>query len=413
MRELRPFKILALSLIFLYQARGLANLPAPAGYPAPASNHDVCEELTEDTDRKIYRNNWFCAGLDGQVFLRALGKEEFYHGFSYWMQGRTELKPNDFLTINIRTVLYSGSVSYSYVLPTHFFNVVGFTGIWPEPVLGGQLKGRIMDLERQTIGAGLFLQDFDSAGMRFDWEAKPFRVRFMGEGTGVLLLQEDTINFDLSWRDDWLGAGIVWWTEKGDEVSRFNLYYLYSIIDWPNDFRSKLEINVRNQKYAGLAALEHRWLSTPWLIQTGLQFRSYQDGIGQGFVGQIHHLYTSYEQLNKSYVNTKNIFTTDDDVLVYAGNLELAYAISDKWQIFGLVETGSFNFQNANHDKFSFYRYGMAYFPVPDRRESLTLFFSNKVLRDSFARPPSGISTINAPLFKAFEYFGLEANFSI
>lgn len=381
-------------------------------YPSPVSNHDICPAMETEGDRKIPFNDWFCGGVDGMGFWRALGTEEFYHGFSYWIQGRTQFTPNPYLQINIRSLLYSGSVSYGYGRPTGFYNLVGFSGLWPETILGGEIRGRAMDLERLTVGAGNFVEDFESSGLRLDWSTDRWRVRLQAEGTGVFVLQDDTINLDISYGPEWVGLGGIWWTEAMDS-RRKPLAYLYSIVPWTDYFSTKAEIDYKDKRMAYLLALVGNWKNDRWAVEGALQGRFYEEGVGEGFVGEINQIYVSFDQLDKAYTNAKNVFVNDDDVVVVAAKLDFTYALSERWQLFSLNEVGEFQYRQLDADKYYFHRYGFNFFPTSDRKDSLTFYGSNKVLRDSFQVPPYGLSKGNAPLFKSFDHWGIDANFRL
>ncbi len=387
--------------------------PEMGSYPSAGANHNVCSEIKDDRDRKIYSNDWFCGAADGSVFLRALGPEEFYHGFSYWVQARTQFDPNDFFRINVRSIFYSGSVSYGYALPTNFYSVIGFSGKWPSPILGGDLRARVMDLERQTIGAGVWIEEFETAGMRVDWSWDNWNIKLMGEGTGGLVLRDDTVNFEIAYGPNasWLGLGGIWWTEGGDGIKRKPTAYVYSIVDWSEYFRTKFEIDSRNSKYASLASIGTQFQTESWNFASTIQGRVYDPNVADGFSGLVQHLYTSYDQLDKSFTNAKNILLSGDDVAIYSINLNVTYEIDDRWRVFALNEAGRFEYRQLPATRFWYAKAAVVYTPLEKRRDNLTFFYSNKVLNDSLALPPNIISTNSVMNFKQVDYYGIEANF--
>lgn len=101
--------------------------------------------------------DWFTAAVDGHAYMRLLGGQDFYHGFGYWVQGRTEFRPREKVHINIRSIFYSGSISGGYTEPTGQYHLFGFYVLWTDLIAGGTLEGRVIDIERQTVMREIWL----------------------------------------------------------------------------------------------------------------------------------------------------------------------------------------------------------------------------------------------------------------
>lgn len=203
-------------------------------YPTASNNSNVREEIDGDPNRLVPSSDWFVLAIDGQTWLRSLGirEEDFYHGVGYWIQGRAEFALNQFLTINSRTVLYSGSSSEGYANPSGIYNLIGFTGVWPTPVLNSELSVRVGDLERRTIGAGLLSQDREVNGGFFRLSNHAYTFSILGDSTGGLVYGDDTVNPQIAFFDEAFGLGAVFWTASEEQSSllkkRDPYYYLIS-----------------------------------------------------------------------------------------------------------------------------------------------------------------------------------------
>jgi hypothetical protein len=385
------------------------------GYPSALANHQLGNEIEDQADRMISKVDWFSAAVDGQSYLRSLGEKDFYHGIGYWIQARTEFRPHEYFHLNVRSIFYSGSFSGGYTQPTGNYHLFSFYGIWPDPVAGGALEGRAMDIDRQTIGHGLMIEEKEMAGVYLKWSRDGHSIRLLGEGTGGLLLGDDLANLEIQLFDGYVGGGVLAWTaseQSGLTINRAPLYYLTSSQTFSSSgFGYYAEIGSRHSKYAGLLGVQHEATSTRWKMRSRLQARHYADGFGDEFVGAIQQIYVSYDQYDKRFTNAANIFSYDDNVGVYSLIVDFDFEIDQYWSTHVRNEIGTFDFKQLDDDQFYFYRAGVSYFPLPNRKESLTLFASNKVLTDSYSRPPQIYSLANVPLFQEISFWGFEAAF--
>ena len=405
----RTFVCILLQVFFLPSAFAL-------GYPSALQNQNLEAELEGDSDRILPQTEWFSGAVDGQSYLRSLGVKDFYHGVGYWVQARTEFRPNDFFRLNVRSIFFSGSFSGGYTEPTGSYHLFSFSGKWPEPIAGGTLEGRAMDIDRQTIGQGLLIEEKEMAGVYLKWSRDGHSVRLLGEGTGGLVLGDDLANLEFQLFDGFFGAGILGWTASDQSTltkNRAPLYYLTSAQSFDDGgFGYFTEIGSRHSKYGGLLGLQHVAWGERWNVKSRLQARHYADDFGDEFVGAIQQMYISYDQYDKRFTNAANVFVYDDNVDVYSLIVDIDYEIDQLWSTHLRNEVVAFEFKDVAVKQFYFYRAGVSYFPLPNRKESLTLFTSNKVLTDSYSRPPRIYSLGNLPLFHEIGFWGFEAAFS-
>ncbi len=378
-----------------------------AGYPSALPNNDLRKELEGDSDRLIPKSEHFVFGADGQAYHRFLGSKDFYHGTGYWLQFRTEASPNEYFTANLRSIFYSGNSSAGYAAPIGFYNLLGLTGRWPSKILGGDLTGRVLDIERQTVGRGLLVQDREFFGGIFLWERNGHSIFLRGTGTGAIIHDDDTYNLEVSFFNELIGLGALHFGEK----DRDGYQFIYSSYNFSDAFSYDLEAGQRLKKWAGLVALNYTIDEGPFQINSRLEGRTYEDGFGDQLVGDIDQDYVSYDQYDKSYTNAINVLTADDNVSVYALKLDLKYKFNHTWRIHFNNEVGKFDFKIVEDDDYYFYRFGIEYVPLDSREDSLVIFVSNKVLTESYTQPPNLVSTSNTPMFTEANFLGLEARF--
>lgn len=381
------------------------------GYPSAKLNRDLCDELYESGDRLIPQADWGCAGLDADIFLRTLGDQDFYHGFGYWLQLRSQLQPNPYLRLNIRSLFYSGSISYGYTRPLGFYNLIGFTAIWPESFFGGTLTSRVMDLDRQTVGAGLILQDHETAGLLLEWERGELLLKILADGTGGLLLTDDLKNYEISAWQRGLAIGYVEWTEgtRGVPPYRSPMAYVASEVQWTSVWSTALEVAEREAHWGYLARLAAQVEGASWKLFARLEGRLYENHFADQFAGRIEHLYTSYDQYEKRFMNPANIFVIDDHVVAGSFDFNFAWKMTETSELQFLNEVVNFHYREAPREFHHFYRAGWTYLPAAQSGQSLSIFVSNKVLSDSFALPPFSDSTKNVFFFKNIPFIGVEA----
>lgn len=395
---------------------GLLCSAAYGDYARPKNNHELLEELQGDSNRKIPELDWLRVGVDGETWFRGMNTQDFYHGVGYWIQARTEIQPNEFLFINTRTIFYSGSSSQGYANPTGSYSLIGFTGLFPSDVLYSRLSIRIVDLERQTIGYGLLVQDREMNGALVILKNDYYSFRILGDSTGALVAGDDMLNAEFKILGGWFGGGATYWTQgrsqSGLARNRDPYFYLLSTQSFLGDRWSYgLEAAQRNDVESGLVALSYQDQFGGLNVKSRIEARAYKRGFGQDFVGQIENQYVSYDQYYKAYTNPMSFFVISDNVDVYGLQLDLHYDFNHHWHLESLNEVGRFDYKDFAKNDFYFYRVGITYCPLIDRDECITFFASNKVLNDSYSRPPNDTAASNLPLFKKYDFLAVEARF--
>ena len=393
------------------------------GYPRALPNSFLQEEHFNQTDRKIPKVDWFTAAVDGHAYMRLVGREDFYHGFGYWVQGRTEFRPREKVHINIRSIFYSGSISGGYTEPTGQYHLFGFYVLWPDLIAGGTLEGRVIDIERQTVGQGLMIQDKEMAGAWFKWKRDTHAVTLRGDGTGSLIKQDDMMNIQIDLYEQSFSLGTVYWiggeSQTGLGENRKPHTYLSSAHNLIGKSLSYyLEVGVRDlpygqsgKSYAGLLGLKSEVQLEQLKLNSRIQGRYYDRNYSQFFANEISQTYVSYDQYDKRFDNPSNILLQPGRVSTYSAVLDADYEFSHHWSVHMRNEAVYMDYE-TDDSKYYFYRYGFSYRPYPDTAETITFFASNKVINANLdARPPWYDARNMARLFNEVDFIGAEASF--
>lgn len=385
-----------------------------AQYPSAKLNANIREEVESDPNRLIPFTDHFAFAVDGDTYFRDTGSTEFYHGIGYWLQARSEARLSPWFRANLRSILYAGSVSGGYAEPTGSYHLFAVTAQAADLFEDANLLLRAGDLDRQTFGEGLLIQNKEMNGACLRLSSGRHGVLFRLDGSGMLKLQGDTYNLETWIFDGIAGAGgVVWSNEIGLDNSpgtRDPYWYVFSRakFDW---FSYGAEYGGRAGIMAALLALKAEKEFGPLKAHLKLEGRRYNSGFGGSFTRTIQHQYVSYDQLDKNFTDALNVFVVDDDADVGAAHLNLWLRLSPRWRLHSLNEVGQFAYRSFDRIGYYFFRHGLEFCPVEDRDDCLNAYFSNKTLADSFARPPWQTSRSNETLFRIQPHFGLEARF--
>ncbi len=387
-----------------------------ADYPAAKRNQDLCKETENQPYRLIPKNEFFCATADGNVFIRAIGAEDFYHGLGHWTQVRTEITPNPHTKINTRSIFYSGSSSQGYAQPTGFYTLFSVSTILPEKILGATFSARVIDLDRQTYGAGLFVDQKESIGgiFKLDYNTSQFMIRH--DSTGLFLMNDDVWNLETRFFDKTVGLGTVIFNtggQGGATYVRKPYHYLFAAIEYQN-WDLQTEVGERNKQFAGMISAKNKFSSGRFSLTSKLQARRYSAGFGTEITGLIENQYVSYDQYDKPFVTPMTILRESDDISVYSVHFATTYEFNSVHQVQLNNEFAQYDYKILRDKILNFYRLEYIYSPIENRKESIAFFVSNKVLSQSqsYFRPPTGVAVGQDPLFRELNFLGIEGNFS-
>lgn len=382
-----------------------------ADYPSARINQNICEEITGQKYRLLPRTEWFCGVVDGQAYGRTVGKKDFYHGVGHWTQIRTEFHWQDSVAINFRSIVYSATSSSGYAASNEDYHLASFRFTYPEKLLGAFVSLRIVDLDRQNVGEGLFIEARESNGGLMLWDWRDVQFRWLQESTGFLVGDDDVSNPEINFWGRRLGLGTLWfYKEPPFQEKRKPYYYAYTNIPLEN-WNFSAEAGTRNNVIAYMGKIRHELMAGGFNVQTILQGRYYPEGFAQGFAGQIENQYVSYDQYNKDYTNSINVFARDDHAGVGSLILNIRYEFSHAHRLGLLNEIGQFDYKSKEDDRFYFARLEYNHFPFPLREDFFSFFLTNKLMNDTYSAPPYFESLSSRPLFRTYVYAGIEGNF--
>ena len=393
----------------------LFSIRAQAQYPSAMPNAHVREDVQADSNRVIPLTEHFAFTDDTDVFFRGLGDHDFYHGAGYWSQLRSEATVNPYLKLNVRSIFYNATNDAGYAQAGGNYHLLALTIVAPGEVLGGTLSLRGPDLDRQTMGAGLLIQDKEMNGALIRWDCGDVVVILRGDDTGLFRQYDDTYNLEVNLWKGYAGIGGIMWPQGveqdhlGHERASYGYLFSQHSFEWID---YAFEAGERSGAGAYLGALSHTHSWGGFKAMLKGEYRYYSGGFANDFAGQIQQQYISYDQYDKDFTNAANVFVYGDNASVMAAHLNLWWTISHTWRLHSLNEVGQFTYGSAGATNptvpYYYFRHGLQYCPIASRDDCLNLFFSNKVLTDSQTRPPSQISLANAPLFTMYPFVGAE-----
>lgn len=383
----------------------LALSSAFAQYPAAKLNRNLKEEVDADRNRLIKNSEYFSFAVDGTTSFRHLEDVDYFHGVNYWLQLRTEARPSSLFKLNLRSIFYAGSISYGYREPAANYHLLGISGVFPEKIFDGELSMRILDLDRQTTGRGLLIQDEEFNGVDLKWKRGSALFQIRGDGTGVYRPDDDTLNTEFSLFAGGIGMGTLLWAKYSD------YHYVFSTQPLWVGGSYDLEMGTRGGTYAVLGAINHNNETDMLRARQRIEARSYGPGFGVEFSRNASQLYISYDQLDKSFTNITNLWSYGDSANVAAAHVDLIWNPKGTWRVESQNEVGKFFLRSDRDFGYYFFRHGVQFCPLRERDDCLDFFYSNKIITENFVLSGGMQVDYGIPLFTQYHYFGIEGNF--
>ena len=413
-------------------------------YPTTLKNSDLAEEISTQDYRNLKNvTDWFSAAIDGRVYRNSLGAKDFYHGNGYMLNLRTEIKVEDYYTLNFKSLFLSGSSSYGYEDPSTDNHFLALSTSYFSKFIPGHLILKTGDLGRVTLGLGIMVQEKETNGYAATWKYKDFTYQETSFGTSGLKGPGDLDSIEIFYKEKLMGLSALFWSDETDsddfmegnlEDFSYEQEYIFkkdmanplvSIFSKYNFFSNTsiyTELSSRNEVFGGLIGLNADQKVSSLNIHWNLEYRRYDKGFAAGFSNDIDHEYVTYDQLDKKFTNPINIFSYDDGVSVSSATFNIEYFVNDNFAFYSLNEFNNFHFGsvpkedmtwNNNYPTRSertfdvfFYKMGAAIYPKAERPDLFTFFISNKAL--GLSSKEKG-SKLNLPLNHEFTYFGTEA----
>jgi hypothetical protein len=354
-----------------------------------APNRDLQEEVDQHEYRILPRSSDYSFAIDGDFFKPVfIGggpaeyyRYDFYHGNGYWLDLRGEFKPLEDLVLNLKTTFTQGTTSNG---PTYQALVIPRLAVTyrAHRFMGLDWETRLGDIDRQTLGTGLFIEMKETAGGYIKTGSGDFGARILVDGTGSFSLDGGVTAFEAQWKKGLVGTTLMM-LETGVDYSPPQFTgTLYSRYAWENGFSYTTELGGNNRNYAGSASVtyEHDWDGLKLKLKP--QFRHYgknilgdlagqrgeigPDGVRTGYLEQT---YVSYDQNDKPFVIPMNIFFYGDHVQTYSSLANVEYRFNSFYRVYAETEAVTLMLHDREPTRALFYRTGFRFFPFKRRED--------------------------------------------
>jgi hypothetical protein len=390
-----------------------------------APNLNVREEVDAHDFRILPRGENYVLALDGDffkpVFINPGSLEyyrgDFYHGNGYWLDFRAEFQPLDQLILNLKTTFTQGTSSNG---PTFNALVIPRLGLTyrKEGMAGLDWETRLGDIDRQTLGAGMFIEMRETVGGYISARSEDFRARVMVDGTGSFTLDGGVLALEAAYREGLLGGTLMMLETDVDYSPPQFTATLFSKADFTPGFGYLLEAGGNEAGFATLAGLhfESDWEPLRFFVKP--QFRHYARKLFGELAGAINQTYVSYDQNDKPFTTALNIFSYGDNVETISSQVGAEYTVNHFYRFYAKSELFSFRFHDRSDVGGIFYRAGVRFFPFREREDEFGFVIGNQYLIASTladggrtASLPNQVDVENKPLFMLQTFWMV--NFSI
>jgi hypothetical protein len=321
----------------------------------------------------------------------------------------------------VKLAAYNGASSYGFGAADYIQPFVGFS--WTPRFVGPDWKinFRYFDLDRQTLGAGLLLENKEMNGLYFTVAYGDFRFKSVIDGTGGFYREGDLYYQHIDWKEDLIGlsyafinyenkVSFIGDTETGRAVNEYGIpaVTLFSKAKLTEAWSVREEFGYRNSRFAALAGL--LWKSDEssgfrWSWEN--QARWSQAGFAEEWTGYIQHDYVSPETYDKSFTESRNIWAVSDDVIAIATRFDMSYRPKPWLELGTSNELYRYFYGGGTPEGGWFYKQNLAICPYVDRpSDCLSFFVSNKAIN---ARGNLRSELLPARSFARTGFFGIEA----
>jgi hypothetical protein len=402
-------RFLFVVLVFSFPGMGWA-------YLSYAPNRNLIEEVTEHPYRVLPRSETFALALDADFFKPVFiaggqpnyYRYDFYHGNGYWLDLRSEYRPVPELAVNLKGTFTQGTSSNGPTYEAVIFPRVGLT-YRVKSFLGMNWETRLSDIDRQTVGAGLFVEMKETNGGYISASNDALLMKVMVDGTGSFALDGGLISFELQSLNGLVGGTILFQETGVDYKPPQWTGTLYSKRSWSYGPGSSLGYGLEAGMNAGSNAemAQITYQATAWdrlKLTLKPQVRHYGKGILGSLPGQVVHNYVSYDQNDKPFTTLMNIFAYGDHVETYSTQANLEFRVNRFYSIFAENELFAFRFHDRSAVQDIFLRAGFHFYPFHEREDEFGLLVGNKYLISSTkSSPDSDARTFVSPTIPDFE----------
>jgi hypothetical protein len=384
-------------------------LPGTAfSYLDYAPNEDLFRQVENESFRILPRTEKWVFAVDADFFKpmflgsndASLYKFDFYHGNGFWLSFRSEYRPVDDLSINIKLDLTQGTSSNGPTFLAFVIPHVGLTYRVPR-LLGLDWEFRLSDIARQTVGTGLFVEMKETVGGSITGTNEGFTAKLMVDGTGSFRLDGGLAAIDVSFGEGLIGGTVLVQEVQTDFRAPRLTGTLYSRKVYENGFSYGIETGANSNASASLAYAELKGDAGLLSYRIKPQYRHYGSRILGQLPGRVMHNFVAYDQNDKPYTSLMNIMAYGDDVDAFTLQTDAEIRFNAFYRVFAESEYVSWFFKGRQDLRTLFYRAGIRFTPFKDRDDEFAFLVGNRYLNAS-TQIASG-RTYSSPVYPDLE----------
>jgi hypothetical protein len=345
------------------------------------------EQVERESFRVLPKSKTLALALDADFFKPVfIGngnynfyRYDFYHGNGFWLNLRSEFKPVEDLSVNLKFDFTQGTSSNG---PTFNALIVPHVGITyrEHSFLGLDWEFRLSDIDRQTLANGLFIEQKETVGGSIVAKSGDVRAKLMVDGTGSFRLDGGVMAFELSEANDLLGVSLL----VQETETSFNAPHYTGTIFSRKRFESGLaygaETGMNQKAGASLLYIEYNRTWDQLSVHLKPQFRHYGKGILGSLPGNVSHVEVAYDQNDKPFTSLMNIFSWDDNVDASAAQVDLEWKFNDFYRVYAETEFINYLFKSVSPVRSSLFRTGLKFYPFHSRQDEFGILIGNKYL---------------------------------
>ena len=375
---------------FAILSLGLLLSGTALAYMDYAPNEQLFRQVENESFRILPRTEKWVFAVDADFFKPMflgsndanLYKFDFYHGNGFWLNFRSEYRPVDDLSINIKLDLTQGTSSNGPTFLAFVIPHVGLTYRVPG-LLGLDWEFRLSDIVRQTVGTGLFVEMKETVGGSITAASDGFQAKLMVDGTGSFRLDGGLAALDVSFAHGLIGGTLLVQEIQTDFRAPRMTGTFYSRANYDNGFSYGVEAGANSNATASLAYLELKRDAGLLGYRIKPQYRHYGSRILGLLPGRIMHNFVAYDQNDKPYTSLMNIMAFGDDVDTFTLQTDAELRFNVFYRLFAETEYVSWFFKGRPDLRTLFYRAGIRFTPFKDRDDEFAFLVGNRYLNAS------------------------------
>ncbi len=373
-----------------------------------APNEYLFRQVENESFRILPRTEKWVFAVDADffkpIFLGAndanLYKFDFYHGNGFWLNFRSEFRPVEDLSINVKLDLTQGTSSNGPTFLAFVIPHVGLTYRVPR-LLGLDWEFRLSDIVRQTVGTGLFVEMKETVGGSITATNEGFMAKLMVDGTGSFRLDGGLATIDISFGDGLIGGTVLVQEIQTDFRAPRLTGTLYSRATLGNGLSYGVETGANSEAWASLAYLEAKGNEGMVGYRIKPQYRHYGNRILGQLPGRIMHNFVAYDQNDKPYTTLMNIMAYGDDVDAFTLQADAEIRFNVFYRLFAETEYVSWFFRGRQDFRTLFFRTGLRFNPFKERDDEFAFLVGNRYLNASTLTPAG--RTYSSPVYPDLE----------